>query len=358
MTAGTFDNSAGRGFALPRAGTRRALPAVGPLAKGRADEADSSQRSLSPTQMAFVRLREDRVFIAACLVFSFVIVMTFSAPLMEQRFAGRTATEQNLSGGITVHGRHVEAVASDGTPGIGPGLHREYLLGSDQLGRDVFMRGLRGGRVSLLAGFGAALLAMTGATLLGTLAGFKRGLWDAGISRYFDFMMSFPALILMVALSTALATRSIGPIHRGSLALLVLILGIGGISGMGRMVRALVISLAAKDFVEAARALGSSDSRIMFRHMLPNISNALVTYFGLVVSGMILAEAGMSYLGLGILPPSMSWGSGIGDGTAYYTVAPWITIVPGTFIVLTTTSVNLIGQAIDKAFDPKNLGGR
>jgi len=220
------------------------------------------------------------------------------------------------------------------------------------------MRTLRGGRTSLLAGFGAAILGMFGAIMLGTIAGYKGGWFDTLITRWVDFMLCFPTLLLMVAMSTALATRSFGPIHRGSVGLLIIILGTGAIPGMTRMIRALVLGLAEREFVEAARAMGGTDARIMFRHMLPNISNALVTYFGLMVSGMIIAEAGLSYLGLGILPPGMSWGSGIGDGVPYYMTAWWITLIPGGFIVLVATSVNLIGMAIEQAFDPKSLGGR
>jgi peptide/nickel transport system permease protein len=140
--------------------------------------------------------------------------------------------------------------------------------------------------------------------------------------------------------------------------LLVLILGIGGIAGMTRIIRGLVLGLAEKEFVEAAKAMGSGDMRIMFRHMLPNISGALVTYFGLIVTGMVIGEAGLSYLGIGILPPGMSWGTGIGDGVPYVTSAWWVTMVPGTFIMLFAVSVNLIGQAVEEAFDPKNLQGR
>ena len=314
--------------------------------------------SPSPTQIALARLRENRSFQISSVIFLSILLMCLAAPLFETAWAGRSATDQNLSGSVLIGGHKVEAVKADGTPGIGPGFHRAYMLGSDSLGRDVFMRALVGGRVSLMAGFGAALLGMTGAVLLGTIAGYKGGWFDAAISRWVDFMLCFPMLLLMVSMSAALATRTIGPIHRGSLALLIIVLGGGSIPGMTRMIRALVLGLAECEFVEAARAMGATDSRIMFRHMLPNISNALVTYFGLMVSGMVIAEAGMSYLGLGILPPSMSWGSGIGDGVPYYLTAWWITMVPGGFIVLMATSVNLIGMAIEQAFDPKSLGGR
>ncbi len=337
--------------------TPAVLPQVGPLARGKSHD-NTAQQSPSPTEIAKRRLREDRVFKVSCVIFALVIIACMSAPMMESRWAGRTATEQNLSGSVKISGKEKEVVRLDGMPGIGPGFHREYTLGSDVLGRDVFMRALRGGRVSLLAGFGAATLGMFGAIFFGTIAGYKRGMWDAVISRTIDFMLCFPSLLLMVAMSAALATRSIGPIQRGSLGLLIVVMGTLAIPGMARLVRSLVLGLAEKEFVEAAKALGGNDARIMFRHMLPNISSVLVTYYGLMVSGMIIAEAGMSYLGLGILPPEMSWGTGISDGVPYYTTAPWITLVPGAFIVLIATSVNLIGMSVEKAFDPKNLGGK
>lgn len=332
-------------------------PEVGPLSRPD-QKSENTAKSLSPREIAILRLRENWTFKIALVVFSTIILLTLFAPFIETHWAGRAAGDQNLSGKMKIGGDTKEAVKVDGRPNIGPGLHKEYMLGSDSLGRDVFMRALRGGRVSLMAGFGAAAIGMIGAALLGTIAGYKRGRWDTIISRWADFMMCFPTLLLLVAMSTALATRTIGPIHRGSLSLLVLILGIGAIPGMTRLIRSLVVGLAEREFVEAAKALGASDWRIMLRHMLPNISNALVTYFGLMVSGMIIAEAGLSFLGLGILPPNLSWGTGIGDGTTYYTVAWWITVVPGMFIMATAASVNLIGMSIEEAFDPKNLGGK
>jgi peptide/nickel transport system permease protein len=335
----------------------RVKPAVGPLARG-ARTGGTTVQSPSPTSIALARLRENRIFIGAAIVFCMVILVCATAPMWESKWAGRTATEQNLSGTVEIGGKEKPAVKQDGRPGIGPGFHREYTLGSDQLGRDVLMRALRGGRVSLIVGFCAALLGMAGAIVLGTTAAFKRGMWDSAISRFVDFMLCFPMLLMMIALSTALAMRDLGPIQRGSMPLLIIILGFSAIWGMTRIVRGLVLGLAEKEFVEAARAMGGGDGRIMFRHMLPNISNQVVTYFGLMFSGMIVAEAGLSYLGVGILPPGMSWGTGIGDGTVYSMVAWWVTLVPGMFIILTAASVNLIGQAIEEAFDPKNLTGR
>jgi ABC-type dipeptide/oligopeptide/nickel transport system permease subunit len=317
-------------------------------------------RSLSPTELAVARLKENRIFHVAVAIFSAILLMCALTPVMETSFSGHRADEQNLSGHMRLHGKKTEIVSLRGIPNVGPGFHKQYMLGADQLGRDVFMRTLRGGKVSLLAGFGGAFMSMFLATLLGTLAGYKRGKWDTIISRYFDFMLSFPMLLLMVALGTALATREslFGFIHRGSLSLVLLLLGIGGIPSFGRLIRSQVLSLSEKEFVEAAKAMGGGDRRVMIVHLLPNISSALVTYFGLLVSSMILAEVGLAYLGVGILPPNMSWGTGISDGVMYYTTAWWITIVPGAFVTLTVLSINLIGIAIEEAFDPKHLGGK
>jgi peptide/nickel transport system permease protein len=347
------------GHAIPAPGSLpkpAVLPEVGPIATG--TWAPVVAESPSPTDIALARLKENTTFMVSCVMLLIIVVLVAAAPLMERGFAGRSAVQQGLSDKIVIGGKTREVVELDGTPGIGPGFHREYMLGADALGRDVFMRTLEGGRVSLIAGLGASFIAMFGAVALGTLAGYRRGWWDAAISRWADFMMCFPSLLLLVGLSTALATRSIGPIHRGSVALLILILGVGAIAGMSRIIRGLVIGLAEKEFVEAAKAMGSSDLRIMVRHMLPNISGALFTYFGLILTGMVLGEAGLSYLGIGILPPQMSWGTGIGDGVPFVTTAWWITLVPGMFVVLFAVSVNLISKGIEEAFDPKNLGGR
>lgn len=339
--------------AFPRAKT---LPEVGPLASG--VWAPVVTESPSPTDIAISRLKENTSFKVSCVVLLIIVSLVVSAPLLERGFAGRTAVEQGLSDTIVTGGKRREVVELDGTPGIGPGFHREYMLGADALGRDVFMRTLRGGSVSLIAGLGASVIAMIGAVALGTIAGYRRGWWDAAISRWADFMMCFPSLLLLVGLSTALATRSIGPIHRGSVSLLIVILGIGAIAGMSRIIRGLVLGLSEKEFVEAAKAMGGSDMRIMVRHILPNISGALFTYFGLILTGMVLGEAGLSYLGIGILPPQMSWGTGIGDGVPFVTTAWWITFVPGMFLVFFAVSVNLISKGIEEAFDPKNLTGR
>jgi peptide/nickel transport system permease protein len=303
------------------------------------------------------RLNENTPFKISVVVFLCIILGAVTVPFWESHWAGRSAEEQNISGTVEIGGKKVEAVKIDGRPNIAPGFHRTYTFGSDGLGRDVFMRSLRGGRVSLMAGFFAAIIGMSGAVVLGTAAGYKRGMVDTVISRWVDFMLCFPMLLLMVAMSGALALRDFGPIQRGSLPLLIVVLGFGAIPGMTRLVRSLVLGLAEKEFVEAAKAMGGSDARIMFRHMLPNISNQLVTFFGLMVSGMIVAEAGLSFLGIGILPPAMSWGTGIGDGTVYSMVAWWVTIIPGAFIAATATSINLIAMGIEEAFDPKKLGG-
>lgn len=277
---------------------------------------------------------------------------------METRWAGRAYDEQNLSGSIKLGGKEREVVNLRGIPTVGPGLRRQYTLGADPLGRDVFMRTLRGGWVSLRIAVGAMLLTVFIGVTLGTIAGYAKGRIDALISHFFDTMLAVPYILLATALSVALATASFGPIKRGSLALTLLIIGVLGGFYFGRIVRSAVLSLAEREFVEAARALGGSDRRIIVRHIVPHLSSTIITYGGVLIGSAMIAEAALSFLGLGVLPPTASWGNMIADGRYFYATAWWISFFPGLFIALTVLSLNLLGQALEEAFDPKALGGR
>lgn len=312
----------------------------------------------SPMQLAKRRLSENRVAQVAAVIFVTILMLCMATPLFEAHWAGRTATEQNLGGKVTMHGKQVEVVGLDGIPNVGPGFRKEYTLGADALGRDVFMRVLEGGKVSLTIGIGAAIITSILGMAIGTAAGYFRAKTDAVISRVLDILIAFPSTIFAIALSTSLASSGgIGFIKRGSPTLPLLVIGLLGSFGFARVVRSKAIELGSREFVEAARAMGAGHWRIMTHEMLPHLTSLIITWFGLLVSANIIAEAGLSFLGVGVLPPVPSWGNIIADGRIFYSTAGWISLMPGFAIIAVVLSLNLVGEAVEEAFDPKQ-GGR
>ncbi len=320
---------------------------------------DLTTTPLSPRKLAWERLKTNRIAWVALAVFALQMGMIFSAGWFESAWAGRTAQQQNLSGSIELGGKRREVVDLRGIPAVGPGVRRSYTFGADPLGRDVFMRVLRGGAVSLVVAFGAATLTILIGTTLGLMAGYHGGRVDTIISSLFDVLLSFPSLVFGIALSAALAAGGgFWIFQRGSLWMPLLIIGVVGGPYFGRIVRAQVVSLGSQEFVEASRASGASSKRVMAREILPHLTTTIITYAGLLISSGIIAEAGFSFLGIGVLPPTPSWGNMIADGQIFYSTAWWIAFFPGLMILITVLSLNLIGQALEEAFDPKALGGR
>jgi peptide/nickel transport system permease protein len=220
----------------------------------------------------------------------------------------------------------------------------KHLLGTDQLGRDNFTRILHGARVSLLVGLSSALIATFLGTLIGALAGFY-GTWvDSVLMRFTDVVLSIPILPLVIALSGFL---------RPSLPLLVLIIGGLGWMGTARLVRGQFLSLRNADYVEASKALGGSNSRIMFRHILPNAIGPIVVSTTLAVGGAIILESALSFFGLGVQPPTPTWGNLLTGSSDFLETAPWLAAFPGLFILITVLSVNFLGDGLRDALDPR-----
>ena len=222
---------------------------------------------------------------------------------------------------------------------------RMHLMGTDQLGRDAFTRILYGARISLLVGLFSALLATGLGTLIGALAGYYRGFTDALLMRFTDVVLCIPLLPLVIVLSGIL---------RPSVALLICI--VGGLSWMGtaRLVRGQFLSLREREFVEASRALGGRDNRIMFRHILPNAVGPIIVSTTLSVGGAIMLESALSFLGLGVQPPTPTWGNLLNYASQWLTGAPWLALFPGLMILITVLSVNFLGDGLRDAFDPRN----
>ncbi len=221
----------------------------------------------------------------------------------------------------------------------------EHFVGTDQYGRDTFSRILYGGRVSLFVAFAAVAFAAVVGGLLGLLSGFYRGWLDALFMRVTDVLLSFPAILLAIAL---LAFFGSGTTN------LILAIGIIYTGPFVRVARAAVFTVREELYVEAGRALGANDGRILFAAVLPNAAGPLIIEVTLRLAYAILAEASLSFLGLGVQPPAPSWGQMIADGRSFLALSPWATVAPGLAIMITVLGFNLLGDALRDALDPKS----
>jgi peptide/nickel transport system permease protein len=220
----------------------------------------------------------------------------------------------------------------------------QHLMGTDELGRDVFTRVLYGARISLLVGFVAVGIAMIIGTLVGLLSGFYGSWTDSVLMRFVDIMLCFPTFFLILAV-----IAMIGP----SIWLIMIVIGVTSWMGVARLVRAEVLSLRERDFILAARAIGASDLRIIFRHILPNSMGPVLVTATLGVGGAILTESALSFLGIGVQPPIPSWGNILTSGKNYIEFAWWLSLYPGLAILVTVLAYNLLGEGIRDAIDPR-----
>ena len=229
-------------------------------------------------------------------------------------------------------------------PPVGFGGTWAHPLGTDKLGRDLLSQLVWGGRLTLFIGLVGMLVAIVPGTLLGMLAGYRRGTYDGVISRLIDAVLALPFVLIAIAI---IANRG------ASIGVLLLVLALTGWAQTARIVRAETLGLRERRFVLALRAAGASNSRIAFRHILPNLSGILVVLATLQVGTVILIESALSYLGLGVPPPDITWGSILAGGKDVLTQAWWITTFPGIAITVVVLLVNLLGDALLTTFDPK-----
>ena len=235
----------------------------------------------------------------------------------------------------------------------------KFFLGADgHLGRDEMVRLLYGGRASLFIGFTAAVITIILAVVFGLLSGYFGGWTDTVITRVFDVIWSFPVVLLGISLGIVLAVGGlvVGPIHLKSSSLWIptLIIGIVYTPYIARPLRGEVLALREKEFVEAAVAQGASSWRILFIELLPNLLSTIIVFFTLSIANNMLLEATLSYLGAGVQPPNSSWGTMISEGFEALYNLPLLTIIPGTAILLTVLSVNIFGDGLRDALDPKS----
>ncbi|MCA9832379.1 MAG: ABC transporter permease [Thermomicrobiales bacterium] len=220
-----------------------------------------------------------------------------------------------------------------------------HLLGTDALGRDLFYRVLAGTRLTLMISVLATLIATITGTIAGLAIGYFRGWLDTILSRVIDIMLAFPTLLLVLALVVAIGQ---------SKSTLIVVLGVAGWAGYTRVIRGTVMSLQGMEYVEASRAVGARSPHIIWNHLLPNAASPILVLSTLSLASIVLSESSVSFLGLGVQPPEMTWGGMIGDGRSHMFNAWWVAFTPGLAIVLVVLIFNVIGDSIRDAFDPRS----
>jgi len=301
-------------------------------------------------------LLRNRVALAFGALFVAIVLACLLAPLYAKDVAHTGPNDNHITETVSLGGKQVDVVSPTGVP-IGPTWKGRFLLGADSNGRDVAVRLLYGGRNSLeIAGI-ATLITMLLAVALGTLAGYMRGIFDGVLSRLFDLVWAYPAVLLGVALGVALAVGGIDlglfTLHSGSLLLPAFVIGIVFFPYVAKPLRAQALSLREREFVDAARVQGVGPLRIMLDEILPNLMSSIVVFVPLIVANAILLEAGLSYLGAGVQDPNPSWGTMLADGIRLIPGAIHLVLVPGIMLVLTVLSVNVFADGVRDALDPK-----
>jgi peptide/nickel transport system permease protein len=304
------------------------------------------------------RFKRDKVAVASIFFLVFLVLLCYPGAWIAEQIIGHGPNDIFVDG------------IDDGALPVGPGSYvvdyetgeSEILLlgASSSLGRDEFLRLLYGGRVSLQVAVLSTIFVMLIGVFLGAVAGYFRGLADTGISRLIEITMAFPALLFAIALASTAGTRlndiTFGGVLGEGVVTLVLVFTIFGWYYPARIIRAKVLSLREKEFVEAALMTGAGDMRIIRSHLLPHLVAPIIVYSTLIVAAYILGEAALSFLGVGIQLPTASWGNLLAEATQYYTTLPLLMLWPGLFVVFTTLAFNLLGDGLRDAFDPRSRG--
>jgi peptide/nickel transport system permease protein len=320
----------------------------------------------NPWALAGRRLRRNRLALAALVLFLIIVLLSLLAPVYAHDVAHENPFPPNLNGTTILNGKTVPVMQQGagtlhlGETPIGPtGEFGHYFLGADDLGRDVAALLLYGGRSSLQIGIASAVICCLVATVVALIAGFFGGVVDAVLSRIMDIIWAFPVYLLAISIATELLTHSngipVGPVRVSASSLWVptLIIAFIYVPYVYRPVRGQVLSVVHKEFVEAAIAQGASNLRLMFSEILPNVVSTVIVLLPLMIATNILTESALSFLGIGVQPPNVSWGTIISDGEDLLYTRPWVSIAPGIMIVLTVLALNVLGDGVRDALDPR-----
>jgi peptide/nickel transport system permease protein len=302
------------------------------------------------------RFRRDRVALGSIFFIVILLLACFPGAWIAQKLLGHGPDDLFFDG---VDDRLIPKGPMATVTNPTTGEQQLFILGADSaLGRDEFLRLLYGGRVSLQVAIFSTIGVMTLGVLLGAMAGYFRGAMDTVISRVTEITMAFPYLLFIIALASTVGSRldnvTFGGVFGRGVVTLVVVFTLFGWFYPCRIIRAQVLSLREKEFVEAARMVGASDWRIIRSHLLPHLVAPIIVFSTLIVAAYILAEAGLSFLGLGIKLPTSSWGNLLQSSTEYYTLQPWLMVWPGLAVLFTTLAFNLLGDGLRDAFDPRS----
>jgi peptide/nickel transport system permease protein len=310
-----------------------------PVGVPTAGELDFPART--PFELFWRRFRQDWLAKAALIFLGILVVVALAAPLVVS-IAGTPGPSVRDSGSLD----------SFGTP-TGPSAAHPF--GVDQVGRDVFSRTVYGARVSLLVAFVATGLATMVGVVLGLLAGYLRGWTDVLVSRSIDVLLAIPYLLLATGLaaSCSLGDGCFGGALKPGLGVVIFVIAFTSWPPIARIVRGETLSLREREFVEAARSVGASNGRIIFTEILPNLVAPIIVYASVLIPQVILIEAALSFLGVGVQDPTASWGQMLSDATGIFDTAWWYMLFPGIALLLTVVAFNLVGDALQDALNPK-----
>jgi peptide/nickel transport system permease protein len=287
----------------------------------------------TPLQLAWARLKKDRVSMLSLVTIIVLVLVAVFAGWITNHVIGHPPNTQYRD--------HPSGLRPDGLP-YGP--NGTFWLGTDSLGRDILSRILHGTRVSLLVGVLATTIAVLIGLAVGTTAGYLGGAVDTALSRTMDVFLSFPFLLFAISLVS---------VYQPSLQISIFVIAFFTWASVGRIVRGQVLSIREKEYIEAARSLGASDLRIMMVDVLPNLIAPVIVYSTLLIPTAIVFEATLSFLGLGVLPPTPTWGNMINDSLSYYEQVPTILLFPSLALFITTLAFNLLGDGLRDALDPR-----
>ena len=330
---------------MARAHVEHALSDSGPDIDPEATSVEVSQHVVgrSPWELFWRRFRKDKFALGG----AFIVLVMFAIALLAPVLASVTHGPNEV---------HLDALDSFGIP---TGPQAEFPFGVDTAGRDLMVRVAYGARTSLFIAFFATGIATTIGVTLGMLAGFYRGKIDTVISRTIDIVLSLPVLLLALGLVSACGLSPngcLGGIIKPGLLLVSYVIGLFSWPYIARIVRGEVLSLREIEFMESARSLGSTNRRIMFREVLPNVAAPIIVYTTLIIPNNILFEAALSFLGIGVPQETPSWGRQLSDAGTIFTVAWWMMLFPGLFLFFTTLAFNLVGDGLRDALDPRTGG--